>query len=112
MTTLKEIKSWGYNRGFRIGKDCDLIDIGNYVDSYIMDESENVEVTTQNWFDVHTNLAWDCEAGNRLFSPFEFTAHEINEYEYKKGCGDTWLAYEEAIGRGIKRALRERWKSI
>jgi hypothetical protein len=112
MTTLREIKSWGYNRGYRIGKDCDLIDIGDYVDRHIMGESENVKVTSQNWLDVHTNIAWDCESGNREFSPFEFTAHEINEYEFKKGYSDAWLEFEEAIERGINRALRERWKSV
>jgi hypothetical protein len=113
MIMLKEIKSGGYNRGYRIGKDCDLIDIGSYVDRHIMDESENVKVTTQNWFEVHTNIAWDCESGNREYSPFEFLAHEINEYENKKGfSGDAWLVFDEAIGRGINRALRERWKSI
>jgi hypothetical protein len=112
MTTLREIKSWGYNRGYNIGKNCDLIDIGSYVDRHIMGKSENVKVTTDNWFEVHTNIAWDCESGNREFSPFEFTAHEINEYEFKKGYSDAWLEFEEAIERGINRALRERWKSI
>jgi hypothetical protein len=113
MTTLKEIKSWGYNRGYRIGGDCDLIDIGDYVDKYIMGESENVRVTTQNWFDVHTAIAYDCESGNREYSPFESLAHEINEYENKKGwSGDAWQEFDEAIGRGIRKALKERWKSI
>jgi hypothetical protein len=112
MTSLREIISWGYNRGYRMATDCDLIDIGNYVDRHIMGESENVKVTTQNWLDVHTNIAWDCETHNREFSPFEFTAHAINQYEYEKENGDAWLEFEEAIGRGISRALRERWKSI
>lgn len=113
MTTLKEIKSGGYNRGYRIGKNCDLVDVGNFVDKYIMGESENVKVTTDNWFDVHTALAYDCESGNREYSPFESLAYEINEYEDKKGwSGDAWNLFDEAIGRGICKALKERWKSI
>jgi hypothetical protein len=113
MTTLREIKSWGYNRGYRIGKDCELIDIGGYVDRYIMGESRDVKVTSQNWLDVHTAIAYDCESDNRGYSPFEFTAYDINEYESKKEShGDAWNVFDEAIGRGIKRALRERWKSI
>lgn len=113
MTTLKEIKSGGYNRGYSIGKDCDLVDVGDHVDKYIMGESENVKVTTDNWFDVHTALAYDCESGNREYSPFEFLAYEINEYEDKKySHGDAWNVFDEAIGRGISKALKERWKSI
>ena len=113
MTTLKEIKSLGYNRGYRIGRDCDLIDIGNYVDKYIMGESENVKVTSSNWLDVHTAIISDCESSNRGYSPFESLAHDINEYENKKGwSGDAWREFDEAISRGINRALRERWKSI
>ena len=113
MTTLREIKSWGYNRGYRIGKDCDLIDIGNYVDRHIMGESENVKVTTQNWFEVHEAIAYDCESGNRGYSPFEFVAYDINQYETKKGwSGDAWLVFDEAISRGINKALKERWKSV
>jgi len=113
MITLRDIRSDGYNRGYRIGKDCDLVDVGNYVDRHIVGESEDVKVTTDNWFDVHTAIAYDCESNNRYSSPFEFLAYEINEYENKKGWyGDAWLVFDEAIGRGISKALKERWKSI
>jgi hypothetical protein len=113
MTTLKEIKSGGYNRGYRIGKDCDLIDIGDYCDGTISGTGKREKVTSDNWYEIHSNIAWDCESGNREFSPFEFLAHEINEYENKKGfSGDAWLVFDEAISRGIAKALKERWKSI
>ena len=113
MITLRDIRSDGYNRGYSIGKDCDLVDVGNFVDKYIMGESEAVKVTTDNWFDVHAAISYDCESGNREYSPFELLAYEINEYENKKGwSGDAWNVFDEAIGRGISKALKERWKSI
>lgn len=113
MTTIKEIKSWGYNRGYNIVKSIDLVDIGDYGDGQFLDERENVKITSNNWLEFHTNIAYEYESGNREFSPFEFLAHDINEYEDKKDShGDAWLEFDEAIVRGINRALCERWKSI
>lgn len=109
----RQIIAEGFNRGYSIAKSIDLIDIGDYADKHIMDWTENVKVTTQNWFEVHEAIAYDCESGNRQYSPFEFVAYDINSYEAKKGwSGDAWIEFDDAISRGINKALKERWKSV
>ena len=101
----REIIAEGLNRGYSIAKNIDLIDIGDYFGGE--------KITTDNWFEAHTNIAYECESDDRQFSPFEFTAYEINEYESaKESNGDAWNVFDEAISRGIAKALKERWKAV
>ena len=107
----REIIAEGLNRGYSIAKNIDLIDIGDYGDGQFLDERENVKITSNNWLEFHTNIAYECESNDRSFSPFEFLAHDINEYSDKSG-NDAWNHFDEAISRGISKALKERWKSV
>lgn len=109
----KEIVQAGYDRGLSIGQAIDLIDIGDYVDKHIVGESENLKVTTSNWLEVHTPIAYECESNDRQFSPFELLAHDINEYENShESHGEAWNWFDEAITRGITKALKQRFKSV
>lgn len=109
----REIRAEGLNRGYSIAKSIDLVDIGDYGDGQFLDERNRVKITSDNWLEFHTNYAYECESNDRQFSPFEFLANDINNYEYKKGiCSEAWLEFEEAISRGIRKALKERWKSV
>ena len=107
----REIVGSGLYRGYSIGNNIDVIDIGDYVDGRFADESKNVKVTTDNWHDVHENIAYECESNDRSFSPFEHTAHDINQYE-DKFDRDAWGEFDEAITRGIRKALKKRWLSV
>ena len=109
----REIIAEGLQRGYNVAKNIDLIDVGSYVDGYLIDESGKVKVTSHNWLEVHTSIAYECESNDRSFSPFEFLAYEINQAEDnpRVKC-EPWLEFDEAISRGIAKALKERWKSV
>jgi hypothetical protein len=109
----REIIAEGLQRGYSIAKNIDLVDIGDYGDGQFLDEREKVRITSQNWLEFHTNIAYECESQDRQFSPFEFLANDINATEDNPRLKfEPWREFEKAIERGINRALRERWKSI
>jgi hypothetical protein len=109
----REIIAEGLQRGYSIAKSIDLVDIGDYGDGQFLDERKRVKITSDNWLEFHTNYAYECESDGRQFSPFEFLANAINETEDNPRVKfEPWLEFDEAIGRGINKALRERWKSI
>ena len=96
----RQIIAEGLQRGYNVAKNIDLVDVGDYGD-----------ITSDNWLEFHTNYAYECESNDRQFSPFEFLANDINNYEDKYNR-EGWIAFDEAIGRGIHKALKERWKSL
>jgi hypothetical protein len=109
----REIISEGLLRGYSVAKNIDLVDIGDYCDRDVLQTSERVKVTSDNWFEVHTNIAGECESDARQFSPFEFLANDINATDDNPRVKfEPWYEFDEAIGRGIAKALKERWKSI
>jgi hypothetical protein len=109
----REIIAEGLQRGYNIAKNIDLIDIGDYGDGQFLDEREKVRITSQNWLEFHTNIAYECESQDRQFSPFEFLANDINDTEDNPRVKfEPWFEFDEAIGRGIRKALKERWKSV
>jgi hypothetical protein len=109
----REIIAEGLQRGYSIAKNIDLIDIGDYGDGQFLDEREKVKITSQNWLEFHTNIAYECESNDRQFSPFEFLANDINATEDNpKVKFEPWFEFDEAISRGIRKALKERWKSV
>jgi hypothetical protein len=103
----------GLNRGYSIAKNIELVDIGDYCDGQFLDERENVKITSDNWLEFHTNYAYECESNDRQFSPFEFLANDINATEDNPRVKfEPWSVFDEAISRGIAKALKERWKSL
>ena len=98
----REIISLGYNRGYNIAKSIDLVAVGDY--------GEKVKITSDNWLEFHTNYAYECEDFDRQFSPFEFLANDINATELNPRVKfEPWHEFDKAIGRGIRKALKERW---
>lgn len=107
----REIIREGLQRGYDVAKNIDLVDIGSYIDGYHIGEHGKVKVTTQNWFDVHLNLANDSENNARSFSPFEYLAYDLNALSDTKSY-DVWSVFDDAVYKGQMKALKERWKSI
>lgn len=106
----REIIAIGLHRGYNIAKSIDLIAIGDYCE---LQTGKREKITTDNWFEAHTNIAYECESNDRQFSPFEFLANDINATEDNPRVKfEPWLEFDEAIGRGIAKALKERWKVI
>ena len=109
----REIITEGLQRGYSVAKNIDLVDIGDYCDRDVLQTSERVKVTSDNWLEVHMNIASECESNARQFSPFEFLAHDINATDDNPRVKfEPWFEFDAAIGRGIAKALKERWKSI
>jgi hypothetical protein len=109
----REIIAEGLQRGYSIAKSIDLVGIGDYGDGQFLDERERVKITSNNWLEFHTNYAYECESQDRQFSPFEFLANDINATEDNPRVKfEPWFEFDEAISRGIRKALKERWKSI
>ena len=57
--------------------------------------------------------AGEAEANGRQYSPFEFTAHEINSldgenYEHEGAAEAVWAAFDEGIADGIEAEISPR----
>jgi hypothetical protein len=109
----RQIIAKGLARGYSIAKSIDLVDIGDYGEGRFLDERKKVKITSDNWLEFHTNYAYECESNDRQFSPFEFLANVLIVTENNPRVKfEPWLEFDEAISRGIRKALKERWKSI
>ena len=107
----REIIAQGFVRGYNVAKNIKLVDIGDYCDRGVLQTGEWVKVTSDNWLEVHTNIASECESDSRQFFPFEFLAHDLNVLSDKKSY-DVWAVFDESIFKGQMKALKERWKDI
>lgn len=83
MTKKKEeIMFDGHDRGFEIGV-------------YNRDETEDYE--------KYLEICYEVEENSRQFSPFEFTAKELNDLEETEDF-EVWEAFELGIQDGIEEA--------
>ena len=104
--TKKEILDTGIDRGICVASWCEIPEIGIKVRL----ESEGlVEVTEDNLFDTCISLCFESEANDRSYSPFEFTAKELNDLVEKKPY-DVWELFEAGIYIGFKKELKVRFK--
>lgn len=62
-----------------------------------------VTVDRDNIAEVHMNLCHEAESNSRQYSPFEFTAHEINSDDDSEGL---WEAFEAGANDAIAADLR------
>ena len=107
MTTKKEIYEMGKDRGYNIASWTDLPEIGSSPDRITAAETCIDEITDiHDAHDVFVSLVWQGENNSRQFSPFEFTAHDLNEMVETKPY-DPWEIFEEGIRVGIE----NNWKS-
>ncbi len=74
----------------RCGGDCDC-----------MPDEECAECISQ--------AAWLSEQNAREYSPFEFTAHEINAGRNPEG---QWEAYNQGVEAGIKLGIKKRLSKV
>ena len=89
----QEAKTLGFNRGRTIASYIDVREIGT-------DNPEGYEILSEDdqkeWF---MKDSFDSETSSREYSPFEFTAKELNGSE----CPDElWEAFEEGIFEGVQ----------
>ena len=104
LATIEEITHAGYVRGRNIAAAQDLRRVG---DTYhfqcereprpIEDEDEAATAMTED--------SYLAEDNNRQYTPFEFTAHEINS---RPDSEEAWAAFGEGIDRGIGEEIAAR----
>jgi hypothetical protein len=95
----------GYGRGHGIA--CHNVPrVGDAIDRTVDYVGCGRTVTSENAAEYHELLCFAAEANGREYSPFEFTAHELNEYG--EGTDDSPSADEmwEAFDAGIADAIR------
>ena len=98
----------GYNRGH--GFACHNVPrIGDTIDQSVDYVGCGRTVTAENAAEYHELLCFAAETNSRDFSPFEFTAHELNEYgegtEDTPSADEMWSAYDAGIADAIRADL-------
>lgn len=106
-----EFAEWyeqGYERGLSCASWCDMPQVGDRIDKNIDWIGYGDTVTDDNIRDYHETIAFVSEENDRQYSPFEFTAHEINELgEWQSDSA--WQAFDDGIAAGIHANLSERY---
>ena len=108
--TKKDIREAGFNRGHNIASWQDMPEIGDKVDKYIDWFGYDV-VDQDNILDVCVLYANAAEENDRQYSPFEFTASELNEITDSKPY-DVWQVFDEAIQAGMLACFKARIKRL
>jgi len=103
----KEIYEEGRDRGESIASYQDFPEIGEEIDDHdldikIVEDKNDQEV-------VFLHRCWQAEENNRQFSPFEFTASDLNDAQQIKPY-DVWDVYEEGIRVGFNKEWRRKWR--
>lgn len=124
------IRQAGYDRGYSVATIIDWPEIGEEV---LTEADGKIVVEEDNFEDVFLSICYDAESGNRQFSPFEFTARELNNlqagmhqkhfayaaeivpYPDDGSClpekeYDVWDVFEEGIYEGFRVGFKERSK--
>ena len=102
---LSEIYLSGFERGYSAASWQDLPEIGSKLPRHIDYQGIGEIETEQDQADALQMLASESESNSRDFSPFEYTAHELNEREDSE---DAWEAFDEGISDGILANIGER----
>lgn len=105
-TTLEEIKAAGFERGKNIASWVDMPDAGKTYRTesdgpIVADSVAQAEL-------IMLDQASQAEENNRSYSPFEFTAHAINERDDSEAA---WQVYNDGINEGMKEAITARLAS-
>ena len=100
---LTEVYEAGFMRGNNCASWCDMPDIGEKIPRHIDWVGYGV-VTEENQHEVHELYAMEGESNSRDFSPFEFTAHELNEMSDPDAA---WEAFDAGIHAGVVENLKK-----
>ena len=103
----REAGSEGYQRGWNVASWQDMPEIGHRVAKDIDWIGIGIIETVSDQIDAWEGYCYESESNGRDFSPFEFTAHEINESRWPDGA---WEAFDEGITRGIRAYRRKHYK--
>lgn len=102
---LSEIYLSGFERGYNAASWQDIPEIGSTLSKSVDYQGIGEIESTHDQADALQMLASESESNSRDFSPFEFTAHDLNEREDSE---DAWEAFDEGISDGILANVGER----
>lgn len=99
MTTTEAYDS-GRDRGILIAECADMPKIGQSIDKYDLPNFEGVIKNIEDCQEVFMGSCFESETENRQFTPFEFTAAEINGHEEFEAA-ELWEEFDSGITDGI-----------
>jgi len=108
-TTRDEVYEMGRERGGNVASWTDIPEVGSPIDTFLDWQGLGDVVTEDNQADYMEMLAFAAESNSRDFSPFEFTANELNGLE-ETADFEVWEAFDEGIADGIRADIAERLK--
>lgn len=103
----REAYSLGYDRGRNVASWTDMPEIGQKVPVDIDWQGIGTIADVSGQIDAWEALCFEAESRDRDFSPFEFTAHAINE---SRDPETYWTAFDEGISAGIYAYRRKHFK--
>ena len=104
---IKDMRELGYNRGRNVASWQDMPEIGDAIPRHLdwigIGTIDSVEDQIEAW----EMFCSESESMDRDFSPFEFTAHDINE---SSDPDRYWEAFDLGISNGIRAYRRKHYK--
>jgi hypothetical protein len=113
----KQAERIGYERGYEAadilcGERPSKLDLVEVLGQFRAKEigSDLRKLTKDEYGELLSHMAWVSEGNSRQFSPFEFTAHDLNvDPDRSEGL---WDAFDSGVAQGIKAGVRKclkRW---
>ena len=96
----------GFFRGYEIAEYVDIPEVGEEIDEPGVDLTGKVENIEFDGAEVFMIRFYESETVNREYSPFEFTAKELNDLEEELDI-DLWVVFDEGITDGAKHYWKE-----
>jgi len=96
---VDEVYREGFDRGYKIASWNDLPEIGETIRKDLDWIGIGTIESKGDALEAFDMLCHEAESINRQYSPFEHTAHAINERE---DSDDIWEAFDEGISEGIR----------
>lgn len=97
----------GYERGWDVASWTDMPEIGNTLPRHVDWQGIGTIESVEDQLDAWAMMCSEAESDARSYSPFEHTAHEINESRDPEGY---WQAFDEGITAGINAYRRKHYK--
>ncbi len=103
----REIYNMGYRRGWNVASWQDMPEIGDELPRHL-DWVGYGTVDHENQIDVWEMICGEAESSDRSFSPWDHTAHALNDIADSKPY-DVWQVYDDAILAGIRAYRRKNY---
>jgi hypothetical protein len=107
--TKSEIFRLGFERGYGVASWVDLPEIGTKLPRDVDWVGIGIVTSVEDAYEAFSMIAYENEAHSRCYSPFEFTAQELNNMEDDMEITfEPWTTFEEGIQAGIDKNWQKR----